>query len=556
MLVLKYKITICFLFFSVCLFAQDVEPELMNKYNHYRQRLENEFIVISPDVELNGVNIPAIDRLIHPSGNKMLTWSDGNSNFNNYIMMLVTEIEMLKRYDKDYNNTLAELLYTMLAIERLDLYSEYDLRVFFDKKILHNGDSINSYIRYPADINGFMLRDDVSFGFWMTFHDHFGMEFGKPEENFKRTSTYRSVFQRGIEPMQAMSQDNVIRMLEAMSVLKHFIGKESIENIPLNFINNFIPEYLDDKGIMRGDTVDFGLWAIDISSRLIRNMQQPEEQAAMTFKPWNSIGSESKINFPSLFSTHWYMTNLVLKKHVAEGSGNDFGIFINSYGLGEIGHAITGVDSFHYDGSSHGLQKWLFHSIVYKELKLPFGAIALPRDLDDGLSRTLANYGNVNGNHSRVFFALRDKRDDSTYEHFILTNFLMNKEDLKDVYHQGTEMWTEDSTFIADLLVVAPPEGPFSDTSRAGFTIHWSTSSRLIWPSDELTHRASKNYEFAGIDYLLLYNLYRLVYGGNEYSLKINPVRKKNNSINMYTREGEITNKMYFQHAPVIKNSN
>jgi hypothetical protein len=104
--------------------------------------------------------------------------------------------------------------------------------------------------------------------------------------------------------------------------------------------------------------------------------------------------------------------------------------------------------------------------------------------------------------------------------------------------------------------MVAPPEGPFSDTSRAGFSIHWSTSSRLIWPSDELTHRASKNYEFAGIDYMLLYNLYRLVYGGDEYYLNINPVRKKNKSVNMYTREGEISNKMYFQHAPVIKQSN
>ncbi|MGC9330799.1 MAG: hypothetical protein ACP5DZ_02855, partial [Bacteroidales bacterium] len=176
----------------------------MKKYNHYRERLETEFVVVSPDVEYYGVNIPAVDRFCDKWGYNYLSWSDGNSNFNNYIMLLVTEIELLKRNGQDYNASLAALFYTFLALERLDLYSEYNLRLYHDKQILYDGNAINEYIYYPGDINGFMIRDDVSFGFWMSNHKHFGLDFGEPDEAMTKTNKYRSIFQKGTIPMQGM----------------------------------------------------------------------------------------------------------------------------------------------------------------------------------------------------------------------------------------------------------------------------------------------------------------------------------------------------------------
>jgi hypothetical protein len=550
----KYLLPLFLIFLTVPNFAQNVENELMKKYSYLKQRYQNEYIVISSDVEHYGVNIPAIDKKIDPWGNETLRWSDGNSNFNNYIILLTTEIELLKRHGKDYYPSLTELLYAFIAIERLDLYSEYNLRVFWDDKILHEGDSTNSYIRYPADINGFMLRDDVSFGFWMTFHNHFGIEFGEPTEDFRKTNKYFSVFQKGIEPMQAMSQDNTIRMLEALAVCHTFMGKEYVGHIPVNYINRLIPDYLREKGIMSADSVDFALWAEDISARLIRNTQQPEEQAEMVFKPWKSLGHPEKNSLLSLISTRWYITNPIRKQPVAEGSGEDFGVYINAYGFGEAGKAITGRDEFHFENSDRGMLKWLFKVAVFKELRLPLGgAIQLPKNWDDVLPRTLASIADIDGWKEDVFFLLRDKRSKLTYEHMFMINYLMNMEELDEVYHSGCDIWQEDSAFMADLLLQAPLNGPFSDTSRAGYNVHWSTSSRVIWPTDIPNRRSGKNFEFAGLDYLVLHNLYRLVYGGEEYNLDYKPVRKRDvNGNNKYTREGMDGNKLYFKHAPVI----
>jgi hypothetical protein len=550
----KWIVIFVFLAFGAeSLMSQSLEKDLLEKYQDYRQRLENEFIVISPDVELYGVNIPAIDRKTDPYGNKNLRWSDGNSNFNNYISMLVTEIALLKQYNHDYQTSLNALVYTFLAIERLDLYSEYNLRKFWDKKILHDGDSINAYIKYPADINGFMLRDDVSLGFWMQYYPHFGMEFGKLDDDLTKTNKYFSVFQQGIEPMQAMSQDNVIRMLETLALTHHLMGKESIYNIPLNFINPLIPHYLTEQGIMTNDSVDFKRWTEDLTSRLIKNMQQPEDQVAMCFKPWYGIGRESKNQFLSILSTRWYMTNTIRERHVAEGSGNDMGIFINAYGLGEYGNRLTGKNDFHFEGSAYGLKKLLFNMAVFKEIPLPLGAsIPLPKNYDDVLPRTLAASANISSNRNDIFLQLRDKRADHTFEHMIMTNYLMNKEDLAEFYHPGTKMWIEDSTFIADILAEAPPNGPFSDTSKANYSVHWSTSSRVIWPAHEPSKRATKDFEFAGIDYLMLHNLYRLVYGGENYYLNLKPVRKRDMNFKKYTPEGKQQNSQFFIHAPII----
>ncbi len=494
-------LSVIFILTSFQSFSQNIEDELLNKYQRYKQRYLNEFIILSPDVEQYGVNIPAIDRRSNPNGFEQLSWSDGNSNFNNYIILLVTEIELLKRYNQNYQASLTELLYSMLAIERLDLYSEYNSRLFWNDKIMYNGDSINNFIKYPADINGFMLRDDVSFGFWQQNHKRLGFDFGKPDKDLRKTNRYLSVFQKGVEPMQAMSQDNVIRMLEALSVCHHFMIK-----------------------------------------------------SAMVYKPWMGIGDTKQVNFPAIFATRWYMTNPVRKRRVAEGSGNDMGILLNAYGLGETGKAITGKNIFHHENSTGGFLKYAFKTVVFKELKLPLGSIALPKNWDDVLPRTLAYLGNINNGEKDIFYYLRDKRSRYTCEAMFMIRYLLNEKELSKEYHSGTEMWKEDSTFMANLLLLAPPDGPFSDSSRNHYSIHWATSSRVIWPIDKPYHRSNEDFEFAGLDYLMLHNLYRLIYGGKNYKLKPLPGIKKSKMYNIYTPQGQRSNKLFFNHAPVIIN--
>jgi len=53
-----------------------------------------------------------------------------------YLSLLSTELYLLKNNGQDYSTTLKELYYAMLAMERLDLYSESHWRKFKENLIL------------------------------------------------------------------------------------------------------------------------------------------------------------------------------------------------------------------------------------------------------------------------------------------------------------------------------------------------------------------------------------------------------------------------------------
>ena len=110
---------------AIC--AQTPQKNL-EKYWNYRERLREKFIVISQNVEDEGVNIPAGDLYSNE-----ITWSDGNSIMSHYLSLLSTELYLLKNNGYDYSTTLKELYYAMLAMERLDLYSESHWRKFKGK---------------------------------------------------------------------------------------------------------------------------------------------------------------------------------------------------------------------------------------------------------------------------------------------------------------------------------------------------------------------------------------------------------------------------------------
>lgn len=61
-----------------------------------------------------------------------VSWSDGNSIMSHYLSLLSTELNNRQ----DYSVTLKELYYAMLAMERLDLYSESHWRKFKENLIL------------------------------------------------------------------------------------------------------------------------------------------------------------------------------------------------------------------------------------------------------------------------------------------------------------------------------------------------------------------------------------------------------------------------------------
>ena len=174
---MKVKVLILFMLMSSLAMAQEV-ADIHAKYQDYRSRLLDDWLVTSENVEQFGVNIPAMDRRVDANGKRIwISWSDGNANFNHWLGILSTEYRLLK-----------ELVYAMLSIERLDLYSEYALRCHHGL-VSPDSDDVSQMVKYPDDINGFLLRDDVTLGFWKQYHDKFGIDYGSV--NKKKDGTGR-----------------------------------------------------------------------------------------------------------------------------------------------------------------------------------------------------------------------------------------------------------------------------------------------------------------------------------------------------------------------------
>lgn len=529
--------TILVISFSLCasIHAQNTAG-LFDKYVNYRNRLLDEWIIVSPDVEQFGVNIPAVDRILDSLGNpSWVSWSDGNSNFNHWLGILATEYRLLKNNGQDYQETLSMLIYSMLALERLDLYSEYALRKHHKTNSYR---SVSELIKYPEDINGFLIRDDVSLGFWRQYFKHFKSEYGWHNNTGDGTNRYLSVFQKGVIAKEGMSQDNIIYLLQSLALVKGLVDDENISKIEIKFTNNYIPDYLKSKGILTGKTISFDKWVDDLTDRIVRRCFHEYPEQEVVLKITTGKAHPSKTKFGGIMSSYWYIMNPVTNDLVAEGNGEDMGVWMNSYGIAEAGNFITGKNCYHSDGSEKGLNAYLFKALLFKNLKfLKHGGFPVPDNIDDYMFRTLASISDINWDKSsyNLLYLLGDKRPGWTYEHNPLILYLLHTNKYKKVYSSGIDLYENDKKYYQELLGYAPFNGPSTDYTRSDYHPFWSSSSRLNWPNNAGNRNAKEVREYVGMDYMFLYNLYRLVFEPQGYSLpseRRNEILKK--SANAY----------------------
>ncbi len=511
------------------LVAQNV-ADIHEKYQGYRSRLLDEWLVTSENVEQFGVNIPAMDRRVDSNGKKIwISWSDGNANFNHWLGILSTEYRLLKDNGQNYDETLKLLVYAMLSIERLDLYSEYALRCHHGLVSPDSAD-VSELVKYPDDINGFLLRDDVTLGFWKQYHDKFGIEYGSVNKKKDGTGRYLSVFQLGAIQKEGQSQDNICYMMQGLALVKALVDDEPLENVPIVFVNPYIPDYLQKKGIFSNGTVHFGLWVDDIVDRLVGHMYNDYPDRCIAMKFSNSMKARPyKVSMGAMLKSRWYIMNPITNDLVAEGNGEDMGVWINSYGIAEAATRLTGKN-YHADGSNYGLNKYVFNSVLYKDMRiLGLGGLPLPDGLDDYMIRALATIGDINRggkNSTRLFYLMDDKRDKWTYEHNPLILYLLHKEKYSHIYHQGVKLYDEDEPFYRNLLSQAPSYCPSTDSTRSDWSPYWSTTSRMNWPKNKGRVDCKNVWEFSGMDFMFLYNLYRLVFCPDGF--EVNQMQLKN----------------------------
>ena len=547
---IKIFVIITFLTINICnIYAQSPSVDIAQKYNIYRERLLNEWIIVSPNVEQHGTNIPAVDRHIDNKGKvTWISWSDGNANYNHWLGILSTEYRLLKNNKQDYSETLKMLLYTMFSIERLDLYSEYNLRKHF---------GLEAEVKYPEDINGFLTRDDVTLGFWKQYYSHFNSDYGNILPTKDGTHTYLSVFRDGVIPKQGMSQDNISYLMQSLALVKVLVDNENISDIELNFENPYIPDYLQSKNIWVGDTINFGNWAGDIADRLSRHASHEYPESEIVLKPKNKFRARpERIRFGGILSSRWYIMNPVTNDLVAEGNGEDMGVWLNSYGIAEAANFITGNNIYHVGGSDRGLGKYMFNALLFKNMRfLKFGGIPVPDDIDDYMIRALATVSDINWNKNsyNLFYLMNDKREKWTYEHNPLILYTLHKNKYSKIYKSGIKLYDEDKEYFQELLGFAPVSAPSTDTRREEYSKYWCSSSRLNWPKYKGDERLSPVWEFAGLDYMFLYNLYRIVFEPDNYTINNNLNQKK---LKTYPIPNFEENDIQYFYIPPKKNAN
>ena len=526
-----------FLILAIPFYCQTQQDNL-TKYWDYRERLRNKFMVVSENVMEYGTNIPAAEIFYNDTTDRTknrISWGDANGNMSQYLSVLATELWILKNNGQDYSTTLKELYYAMFALERLDKFSESNIRwVNANNHWYYNSSGI--YIKYLAgDINGFSIRDDVTPEFWDNHRSHFDAD--KCSGHFISTRINGDCI-----PMEENSQDVIEHNMLGLGLISKLVGSESVENVPYSEIDSYILSYLTNKGIITCDptiypkTVNFSLWASDIVKRYINYMQYAGT--------WNKglefsfLSNNIQIDF---VSTHWILVNPVSNDTVSQGSGTDFGVAAISPGIIMAGQAITGENLRKPGYGSLVLDDDFKFAFQYPTTSQGFiGGLLIPEfRKDDDLIRTVSCVGNVLGNGTNgTFSVLRDLRDhynphkpphllgcDTVYEHLPLINLVMFDPEYQ-VMQIGDNAYTSDKVLYEGLLNTAPPSGPFKGKNIAGVKRDWSSTSCCLWPqhnmdeekhpdqlkpSDEQT-LPNSYIAFNGLDYMMLHNLYYIAF--------------------------------------------
>jgi len=534
----KIFITLSFSLVLILPLLGQNQVQNLEKYWKYRQELRDKFIVVSGNVEEPGVNIPAAD-IYYTTGKPKLpphvSWGDGNSNMSHYLSMLATELWLLKNNNQDYSTTLKELYYAMLAMERLDLYSEKNFRTQENK-----GNSVNP----STDINGFHSRDDVSQVFWDKYKNHF------PIGEF--SSCYSRLDDEGDRKkgIYDISQDVTFHNMEGLALVAKLVGTENVGSIPVTFQTNYIPNYLTSKGIKSGNNVNFSLWAKDFIKRYIKLMQN----------------SKTRFAIP----THWYLENPVTGNLVEDGNGDDGDMaMFYSRGVIHVGNAIVGEDLATYEGLfgkdySKKVFKDLFeqHAIDLNDIRVQtFPVHIIPRDPISFAAFRIANggqwlkvdgdffikkiilipdfyrvhslacVGNASGASTFNYLVnymltynphgvtypnpnptpnQRNNYYFPIYEHFPLMYVALYDPNY-EVMGLNSPLYNELQPYYERLLNVAPLNG-----CRSNGHFEWSSSSRCVWP-ENLGKKSNENIQYSGLDYMMLHNLFYIAFHKCDY---------------------------------------
>lgn len=391
------------------------------------------------------------------------------------------------------------LAYFYLAI---DAYSESFIRAAESYNMYYNWDQSNwnPVLHYnEGDINGFMLRNDFDHKFWKDDSIYF------PTNVHHLKSTMYNVPTTDERILSQSSQDNILHMLQGLSLLKSLVGTEDVSQIPVYFRYQHVPNYLSNKDIINGNNVNFGLWAEDLTKRFLDYMQND------TYK-FSALGGGLTLLLPFLgpsYVTKWYLWDPVRDERIFEGHGLDGSLSaILCNGFLDIGENITGLNLLEDGNWDHNLD-WFYESqfvdpSLYKIInKLVRYAGAL------GDSKGINTLSILREHMTSQYEEGRDGYDHLVpFEHLPLVYIVLFRDryDRDDFYTVGSADYNDQIDYYNTLLDSADECGVCSYLAP-----EWSWSSRINWP-ENLSYYANNDARYTGLDYMLIHNLRYIAY--------------------------------------------
>ncbi|MBL7889219.1 MAG: T9SS type A sorting domain-containing protein [Bacteroidia bacterium] len=533
------------------------EEENLKKYWNYRDRYLKQFVKIGSN-EGDGLNCINIDdQPLNESANVGANafpttnpqygyrkWADVPANQGNYLAVLATQARLQSDANIDNTAVLNELYYAILAIERIDGYAER----FIDPQ-------------QNSNYNGFFIRDDVR----NTVTQEWISQYPITEDPRDRYEAVTSGYYNDMYPVKnlaqrcdnEMSQDQLFGILQGFVFVKKFVGHVFVRPTSLDvgfFIDDKIKQiterYMTHLTAMHSRIEEYSIVKID-------NNQLPLGWNSGSFPPLGPVvgfpGSTDTISNVCNVNENWIVFNPVINDVC--GSFNQkqkSEIRPFAYPVAKIAELITGNDyTSLFGNSAYRFKKNSQDILGDGNYCLPYN-INLPLDDLNGNHWQLLQYASeiltpnslagetpslcINITNDTIFLpfgneikplmlcfpnyntymALQLATLSGTWQQSKINQIAQNwNMPLFDIMYAALNNSSPSlpQSYWKGFLDSAPCQGPYNYKNPYTGIVERDNNwfAPFKWDGEGVSDVNSHG-EFNGNDYMLLYNLYQLIY--------------------------------------------
>lgn len=448
-----------------CATVQNYDRNLL-KYWRYRNRFNSGFIV---NGEQCGNGLPAADRGGWSWPAPEIHFGDAVNDMGYYISVLATEYKLLRNNGRSTNATEEQIYYALQELNRLDAYAESSWVEYLATGTL-------DFCQGPADMNGFMIRDDVPHNYVATYGAQLNAEVGRLYQISVNSTP------RGVRPTE-ISQDHLFSLMTGLALVTKLVDTSTTYN-GVNLVQetkdivtrvlNWIKSY---QWVITNPVR--GLCVYGVSNTCWDNPPDP---------PNDPLGYQKCCSDGGAVTTPY------------------------SFGFAEAANKIvygftSGVSygPFHDSISAQNQGTWIGSTLVW----------APPTWHGENFILQLSAVGD--SIHNLLGQNL-------TVPRLNLLSRKINREHIPLIHDVLYGHGHQIPNFLTSCLInSAPCSGPFGRLYGQTGPYEWATPNRFkIDPGERQDARViDRCSEYYGLDYMMLYNLYRLVNAGGPFYEKL-----------------------------------